>query len=133
MGVEFTCSVSQCPEMSLLLTDFNQWYTNFSAVSPKQQYDLLMAELSQPIAFEDAMEIDLAGVVLDLYEPLISHNLIDQALALMHSLQQQHLELYQREFQYFDDFLNPVPSVPRRPGSGPSEPQPLQSQAGAEH
>lgn len=91
--------------MSLLLTDFDQWYDQFVTASPKQQYELLVDALSEPIPLEYAEEIDLIASVLDIFDVLIHQNLMDQAIQLTTLLKEINSEIYQREFQYFDDRL----------------------------
>lgn len=91
--------------MSLLLTDFDQWYDQFVTASPKQQHELLVDALSEPIPSDYAEEIDLIASVLDVFDMLIRQNLTDQAIQLTTLLQKHHSEIYQREFQYFDGQL----------------------------
>ncbi|NJP12053.1 MAG: hypothetical protein HC866_23435 [Leptolyngbyaceae cyanobacterium RU_5_1] len=91
--------------MSLFLTDFEQWYDAYEAASPSQQYALIQAAIAQPIAVEYAEENDFGTILLELWDLLVSHNLAKEALALIATLQQRQPDLYQREFQYFADFL----------------------------
>lgn len=91
--------------MSLLLTDFDQWYDQFVTASPKQQYELLVDAISEPIPPDYAEEIDLIASVLDVFDMLIRQNLMDHAIQLTTLLQEHHSETYQREFQYFDGEL----------------------------
>lgn len=71
--------------MSLLLTDFDQWYDQFVTASPKQQHELLVDALSEPIPSDYAEEIDLIASVLDVFDMLIRQNLTDQARAVSFS------------------------------------------------
>jgi hypothetical protein len=91
--------------MSLFLTDFDQWYDTYEAASPAQQHEMVLEAISQPIPIAYAKEIDLGMILIEVWEPLFSHNLIDAALTFVTTLQQQQPELYQQEFQYFDDML----------------------------
>jgi hypothetical protein len=44
-------------------------------------------------------------ILVEMWDMLVSHNLVNEAFALIDTLQQQQPELYQREFQYFANFL----------------------------
>jgi hypothetical protein len=91
--------------MSEFLTNFDQWYDTYEAAAPSQQYALLQTAIAQPIPIKYAEENDLGMILIDLWDMLVSHNLVNEAFALIATLQQQHPELYQQEFQYFADCL----------------------------
>jgi hypothetical protein len=91
--------------MSLFLTDFDCWYDEYEAVSPRQQHDRLKEILSQPIDPAYAKEVDLGMLVIEIQDMLLDHNQLSEALALVDRLQQQQPIFYQQEFQYFDSFL----------------------------
>lgn len=91
--------------MSLFLTDFDQWYDEYEAASPRQQHELLKTALTQPIPIDYAEEVDLGSILIDAWDSLLSHNQVDQALELAGILEQQQPEFYQTEFHYFSDFL----------------------------
>jgi hypothetical protein len=91
--------------MSLFLTDFDAWYDEYTAVSPRQQRDLLKEILSQPIDIAYAQEVDLGMLIIELQDSLLNHNQLSDALALIDRLQQHQPTFYQQEFQYFDGFL----------------------------
>jgi hypothetical protein len=91
--------------MSLFLTDFDAWYDEYTAVSPRQQHDRLKEILSQPIDIAYAQEIDLGMLIIELQDSLLNHNQLSEALALIDQLQQHQPTFYQQEFQYFDGFL----------------------------
>jgi hypothetical protein len=91
--------------MSLFLTDFDAWYDEYAAVSPRQQHDRLKDILSQLIDPTYAKEVDLGMLVIELQDMLLDHNQLPEALALVDQLQQQQPTFYQQEFQYFDGFL----------------------------
>lgn len=91
--------------MSLFLTDIEQWYDGFDQASPREQYALIREAIAQPIPIQYAEEIDFGSVLLEVWDRLVSHNLIDEALALRTALNQQQPDLYQKEFQYIDGFL----------------------------
>jgi hypothetical protein len=91
--------------MSPFLTDFDAWYDEYTAVSPRQQHDLLKEILSQPIDIAYAQEVDLGMLVIELQDLLLDHNQLSDALALIDLLQQHQPTFYQQEFQYFDAFL----------------------------
>ncbi len=90
--------------MSLFLDDFDQWYEQFSEASPQEQHQCLLEIISKPIPFEFAEDVDLASLLIDVECLLEDNNLIEQALAFTTILQEQQPELYQQEFQYFDNF-----------------------------
>lgn len=91
--------------MSLFLTDFDQWYAEYEAESPQQQYELFKAAITQPIPIEYAEEIDLGMMLIEVWEKLVDHNQVNQILALIALLRQQQPVLYQQEYHYFADFL----------------------------
>jgi hypothetical protein len=91
--------------MSELLTDFDQWYDAYEAAWPSQQYTLLQTAIAQPIPVKYAEENDFGMILVEMWDILVSHNLVNEAFALISTLQQQQPELYQQEFQYFADFL----------------------------
>lgn len=91
--------------MSMFLNDFDQWYDEYEAAAPSQQYALVKEAIAQPIPIEYAKEIDLGMILLEVFDLLVNHNQVDEVLALITTLQQQQPDLYQLEFQYFDTFL----------------------------
>jgi len=92
--------------MSLLLDDFDRWYEIYEAASIKQQYELLMAAIAQPIPLEFAEDVDLGILLVDMQGHLASNNQIDAYLAFVDALVQHQPELYQKkEYPYFDDVL----------------------------
>jgi hypothetical protein len=91
--------------MSEFLTNFDQWYDAYEAASPSQQYTLLQTAIAQPIPIQYAEENDFGMILVEMWDMLVSHNLGNEAFALIATLQQQQPKLYQQEFQYFADFL----------------------------
>ncbi|MGA7932154.1 MAG: hypothetical protein WCA35_01105 [Kovacikia sp.] len=91
--------------MSLLLSNSEQWLDTYEAASARQQYEMMMAAIAQPIP-EDVIEsLDLVMELLELQDELLKNNQIESTLGLIDTLQQQQLTLYQKEFPYFDNFL----------------------------
>jgi len=91
--------------MALFLTDFDQWYEEFEAASPRQQYELFKAAIATPLPPGYAKETDFGVILLDVWGLLLGNNQIEAALAFVKTLQQQQPEVYQAEFQYLDDIL----------------------------
>lgn len=91
--------------MSEFLTNFDQWYDAYAAAAPSQQYALLQTAIAHPIPVEYAEESDFGMILVEMWDMLVSHNLVNESFALIDTLQQQQPELYQREFQYFANFL----------------------------
>lgn len=90
--------------MSSLLHDPEQWLNDFEAASAKQQYDLVMQAIAEPIPASIAEEIDLGMTLVEMRDQLVGQNQVELAIVLTQQLQQQQPALYQKEFQYFDDF-----------------------------
>jgi hypothetical protein len=104
--------------MNLFSTDFDAWYDEYEALSPRQQHDELRQVLSQPIDPAYAQEVDLGMTVIELQDMLLNHNHVSEAIEIISLLQQNQPEFYQQEFQYFDKFLvlyhlfrNDIPKV----------------------
>lgn len=91
--------------MSLFLTDLQQWYREFDASSPRQQYEMFKAAIATPIPLEYTTESDFGGILVDVWGDLRDHNQVEDCLALVAVLEQQQPELYRQEFQYLDDWL----------------------------
>lgn len=91
--------------MNLFSTDFDAWYGEYEALSPRQQHDELRQVLSQPIDIAYAEEVDLGMTVIELQDMLLNHNHVADAIEIIHLLQQHQPDFYQQEFQYFDGFL----------------------------
>jgi hypothetical protein len=104
--------------MSLFSTDFDAWYDEYQALSPRQQHDHLKQVLSQPIDTAYALEVDLGMTVIELQCMLLDHNRSADAIEIIRLLQQHQADFYLEEFQYFDGFLvqyylfcNDIPQV----------------------
>jgi len=91
--------------MTHLLTDFDEWYDEYDATSPQQQYEMVREAIAQPIPPKYAQKIDLGSILIEVWDMLHNHNLVDEALAFVETLQTHHADLYRQEFQYFDGFL----------------------------
>ncbi|NJM48380.1 MAG: hypothetical protein HC860_21200 [Alkalinema sp. RU_4_3] len=104
--------------MNLFSTDFDAWYDEYEALSPRQQHEQIKQVLSQPIDLAYAEEVDLGMTVIELQDTLLNHNHVSDAIEIISLLQQHQPEFYQQEFQYFDGFLvlyhlfhNDIPKV----------------------
>ena len=91
--------------MSLVLMDPEQWYDNYEAASAKQQYEMMMEALDQPLSTEAIEEIDLGMLVVDLRDELASNNRLDDFLAFVDKIKQKQPELYEQEYPYLDNLL----------------------------
>lgn len=91
--------------MSSILHDPEQWLDDFEAASAKQQYDMTMQAIAEPIPANIVQQIDLGMTLIDVMDSLLSCNQFELLLDLINQLQQQQPEFYQKEFQFFDDFL----------------------------
>ena len=91
--------------MTVSVTDSEQWYTAYEEASAKQQYDMLLEAIAQPLTPELIEELDLGMLLVMMRDELVNHNLLDQAITLIHTLQQQQPELHQQEFLFLDNLL----------------------------
>lgn len=91
--------------MAVSVTDSEQWYAAYEEASAKQQYDMLLDAIAQPLTPELIEELDLGMLLVMMRDELVNHNLLDQAITLVHTLQQQQPELHQQEFLFLDNLL----------------------------
>ncbi|NJO40372.1 MAG: hypothetical protein HC769_02085 [Cyanobacteria bacterium CRU_2_1] len=91
--------------MSLSLTNSEHWYTAYEAASAKQQYDMLLEAIAQPLSPELIEELDLGMILLVMRDELVNNNLLDQAIHFIQTLQEKQPDLYQQEFPFFDNLL----------------------------
>lgn len=87
------------------VTNPEQWSTNYENASAEQQYELLLQAIAQPLSPDLVEEIDLGMLLIEMRDALVSHNLIDQAIQLIHTLQQRQPRVYAQEFAYLDDIV----------------------------
>jgi hypothetical protein len=85
--------------------DPEQWYAAYEAAPASQQYGMLLDIIDQPLSLELAEELDLGMTLVEMQDALMSHNLFDQAIALIRTLQTKQPELHQREFPFLDNLL----------------------------
>jgi hypothetical protein len=91
--------------MTLSVTDPEQWYTAYEAASVKQQYDILLDALSQPLTPDLIEELDLAMLLAMMRDELVHKNQLEKAVTLLHTLHQQQPEFHQEEYSFLDSLL----------------------------
>jgi hypothetical protein len=91
--------------MTLSVTDPEQWYTAYEAASVKQQYEMLLETLAQPLTPDFIEDIDLGMLLAIMRDALVDKNQLEKAVALIHALHQQQPELHQAEYPFLDNLL----------------------------
>lgn len=91
--------------MAVSITDPEQWNAAYEAASAKQQYDMLLETIAQPLTLDLIEDLDLGMLLVMMRDELINHNLVDQATILIQRLWKQQPELHQQEFPFLDNFL----------------------------
>ena len=91
--------------MPSLSPDPEQWCAAYEVASPQQRHQMLLEVIEQPLDPEFLQETDLGGLLLELRDELVHHNLLTETLALIAKFQQYQPELYAQEYPYFDKFL----------------------------
>lgn len=90
--------------MPAIMADPEQWYTDYEAASVKQQYQLMLEAIAQPISPEVIEELDFGMLLVMMRDELVNHNQIEQALDLIQTVQEKQPTLYEQEFQFLDNF-----------------------------
>jgi hypothetical protein len=91
--------------MTLSVTDPEQWYTAYEAASIKQQYEILLETLAQPLTPEFIEDIDLGMLLAIMRDALVDKNQLEKAAAMIQALHQQQPELHQAEYPFLDNLL----------------------------
>lgn len=91
--------------MVATVIDSEQWYADYEAASARQQYDMLLESMAQPLSPELIEELDLGLLLVMMRDELVNNNLLDQATHLIHTLQTQQPVLHQQEFPFLDNLL----------------------------
>lgn len=91
--------------MALSVTDPEQWYTVYEEASVKQQYEMLLDALAQPLTPDIIEDLDLAMLLAMMRDELVHTNQLEKAVALIHALHEQQPELHQEEFPFLDNLL----------------------------
>ncbi|HEY9662677.1 MAG TPA: hypothetical protein V6C65_29835 [Allocoleopsis sp.] len=89
--------------MTTIITDPEQWYADYEEASVKQQYDLFLEAISQPLTPEIIEDLDLGMLLVMIRDELVNHNQIDQALDLIQTIQEKQPDLYQQEFPFLEN------------------------------
>ncbi|WP_416669945.1 hypothetical protein [Egbenema bharatensis] len=91
--------------MTLSVANPEQWNTEYDAASVKQQYDMLLDALSQPLTPDLIEDLDLGLLLAMMRDELVHKNQLEKAVALLHVLHQQQPEFHQAEFPFLDSLL----------------------------
>jgi hypothetical protein len=91
--------------MAATVIDPEQWYADYEAASARQQHQMLLDILTQPLSPELIEELDLGMLLVMMRDVLVNHNQLDQASELIHTLKTQQPALHQEEFAFLDNFL----------------------------
>ena len=83
----------------------DEWYEQYEEASVKQQYQMLLDIMQQPLSQDFLEETEMGDLLITMSDELNSNNLIDESLNLIQLVQQQQPKFYQKEFVYYDKFL----------------------------
>ena len=83
----------------------DEWYEQYEKSSVKQQYQMLLDIMQQPLSQDFLEETDMGDLLITMSDELNSNNLIDESLNLIQLVQQQQPKFYKQEFVYYDKFL----------------------------
>ncbi len=83
----------------------DKWYDQYIESSVKQQYQMLLDIMQQPLSQDFLESTDMDDLLIAMSDELNSNNLIDEHLTLIQLVQQQQPKLYKKEFVYYDNFL----------------------------
>src|SRR5689334_3781071 len=89
--------------MAAIAIDPEQWYADYEDASVKQQYGMLLDAIAQPIAPELIEDLDLGMLLVMMRDELVNHRQLEQAIALIQTLQEKQPTLYQQEFPFLDN------------------------------
>jgi hypothetical protein len=91
--------------LSVSVSDPEQWYTAYEAASIKQQYEILLETLAQPLTPEFIEDIDLGMLLAIMRDALVDRNQLEKAAAMIQALHRQQPELHQAEYPFLDNLL----------------------------
>ena len=83
----------------------DEWYEQYEEASVKQQYQMLLDIMQQPLSQDFLEETEMGDLLIAMSDELNSNNLIDESLNLIQLVQQQQPKFYKQEFVYYDKFL----------------------------
>ncbi len=83
----------------------DEWYEQYDEASVKQQYQMLLDVMQQPLSKDFLEETEMTELLIEMSDELNSNNLINEYIELFQLVQQQQPKFYKQEFSYYDKFF----------------------------